>query len=138
MAAHEDGNDGFHLQMAMDWIASMEEHQKLSTSGQLVTFKVDGFKKRKGSKDAFFSPPFYTNPGGYRLAIKVFADGYGEGCSTDVAVFAFVLKGKGYKMALHWDCCCYAFEPVSGQEPPHWPDKLHTYWQSISWKQLGL
>ena len=101
MVTHETDNDTFHLQLAIDKIAVMEERQKSYMSGQLVAFRLNEFEKRKGKKDAFFSPPFYTNPGGYRLAIKVFANGYGEGCNANVAVFAFILKG-GHDQDVKW------------------------------------
>jgi TNF receptor-associated factor 4 len=98
MTAHETSSDEFHLNMAMDKIATME---KSLTSRQLVIFRLDNFKKMKSENDAYYSPTFYTGPCGYRLGIKVLPNGYGDGYSTNLAVFALVLKGD-YDRDLKW------------------------------------
>ena len=45
-------------------------------------------------KKEWYSPPFYTHPGGYKMCIKVDANGFDDGTDTYVSVFACLMKGK--------------------------------------------
>lgn len=98
MVVHESDNDNFHLNMALDKITAMESSL---ANRQPLTFVLEEFEKKRSESGAYFSPAFYTSPGGYRLAIKVLANGYGEGHGSDVAVFVFILKGN-YDRDLEW------------------------------------
>ena len=40
------------------------------------------------------SPPFYTSPGGYKMCIKVHADGSGDAADTHVSVYVYLMRGK--------------------------------------------
>lgn len=40
-----------------------------------------------------FSPPLYSGPGGYRLCIKVYTNGFGDGKGTHIAVFSYLMCG---------------------------------------------
>jgi TNF receptor-associated factor 4 len=59
----------------------------------LNTFKLTNYAKRKSNSDHVFSPPFYSSPGGYKLCIKVHANGIGEGKGTHLSVYAYLMRG---------------------------------------------
>ena len=66
---------------------------KKSASSQ-VTFKMAMFSQYKESKEMFCSPPFYTHQGGYKMCVRVDADGYGSGEGTHVSVAAYLMRGE--------------------------------------------
>ena len=66
-----------------------------------VTFRLPEYRKKKESKEVFQSPSFYTHPNGYHMALRVYANGCGDGEGTHVSVFARVLKGE-YDAGLKW------------------------------------
>ena len=43
---------------------------------------MTGYSKHKQSADSWFSRPFYTGPGGYKLCLRVEANGFGSGAGT--------------------------------------------------------
>ena len=97
MAAHKK-NDGLHLSKALNAVTEIQE--KVMT-GQSITFKVTGFQEKKDGNEIFTSPSFYTSPGGYYMAIHVYANGYNGCLDTHVSVFTVILKGK-YDTELGW------------------------------------
>ena len=67
----------------------------------LVTIKMDGFDelKKKGSK--WYSRPFYTGMGGYKMCLRVNANGCGAGRGTHVTVFTYLMRGE-FDSHLKW------------------------------------
>ena len=59
-----------------------------------VTFIMTDYSKHKESGDSWFSPPFYTSVGGYKMRLKVDANGIGPGKGTKISVFVQLLPGK--------------------------------------------
>ena len=57
-------------------------------------FKLMNFKTYKSESEEFYSPSFYTSRWGYKICIKVYANGNGSGKGTHVSVFACILKGE--------------------------------------------
>ena len=57
-------------------------------------FKMTNFNQHVSSEQKWYSPPFYTHPGGYKMCIKVYASGRGDGADTHVSVFASLMKGR--------------------------------------------
>ena len=55
---------------------------------------LDGFEKQKKSNESWFSPPFYTHLGGYRICLSVDTNGYGDGKGTHVSVFVCLMRGE--------------------------------------------
>ena len=49
------------------------------------------FSKRKQSKNQFYSPPFYTHQHGYKMCLRVVANGEGSGNDTHISVYAQIL-----------------------------------------------
>ena len=59
------------------------------------------FEEHKKAKDVWYSPPFYSHIGGYRMCLRVDANGNGTGTSTHVSVFVTLMRG-GHDDQLKW------------------------------------
>ena len=59
------------------------------------------FEKHKKNGDTWFSPPFYSHIGGYKLCIGVDANGTGSGAGTHVTVGVHMMRGE-YDDNLKW------------------------------------
>ena len=57
------------------------------------TFKLPSFTGKKANNKHFYSSPFYTSQNGYRICIRVDANGVGVSEGTHVSVFACLMKG---------------------------------------------
>ena len=69
--------------------------ESLSEPGVLPTeLTMTNFEQHKIDSDDWHSPPFYTNPQGYKMCLNVYANGYGEGKGTHVSVFACLMRGE--------------------------------------------
>ena len=126
MATHEQDTN-LHLSKALDTVVKLQDYitelqdsnTKLQSNmesatnelsivkkitlkyGKLITFKITRIQRRKYGNKLFISPSFYTSPGGYHMAIHVYANGNGIGVGTHVSVFTLILKGK-YDTELRW------------------------------------
>jgi len=78
----------------------MEEEQRVMKDDTVhcqtrsCVFKIPNFNQQKTSQEAWYSPPFYTHPRRYKMCIRVYANGYGDGEGTHVSVFAYLMQGK--------------------------------------------
>ena len=90
MAAHEQ-DDTVHLHMALDTINVLREDLK---NGEPIKFKLTDYQKRKERSECVNSPYYYISPNGYRMVIEVDTNGYGDGQSTHISVFARFVKGR--------------------------------------------
>ena len=52
------------------------------------------FSQHKTDDEEWFSQPFYSQPGGYKLCLRVDANGHGNGKGTHVSVYIFLMKGE--------------------------------------------
>ena len=100
MAAHED-NDKLHLRMAMDTTVQLKERIASLEKIKPLHFKLTEYQQRKNENKVAYSPSYYISPNGYRMKIRVDANGCGEGKGTHVSVFAQVVKGD-YDDQLKW------------------------------------
>ena len=55
---------------------------------------MTNFTKHKLSGDSWYSPPFYSGPGGYKLQLVVDVDGSSIAKGTHVSVFLYLMKGE--------------------------------------------
>ena len=60
----------------------------------LNVFKLTNFAERKSCNTSVFSPAVYSSPGGYKLCIKVYTNGLGNGYGTHISVFAYLMCGE--------------------------------------------
>ena len=99
MQGHEK-DDTFHLHLAIEAVNKQQKEMKVMAdnaiagqTGQCV-FKMPEYHQHKFSKQAWYSPPFYTHPGGYKICIRVDANGNGEGKNTHVSVYVYLMRGR--------------------------------------------
>ena len=64
----------------------------LSTTQSGAQFTISEYSKRKQFDNQYFSPPFTTSPQGYRLCLRVDANGSGKG--SHLSTFAYIMKGQ--------------------------------------------
>ena len=80
---------------------TLEAKNQALVKGEAITFSVTGYLRKKTGNEEFVSAPFYTHPGGYRMAIRVCVNGFNTGRGTHVSVHALLLGGK-YIARLKW------------------------------------
>ena len=66
-----------------------------------LVFKVDGYSSMKCNGETFSSRSFFTSPRGYKMNVKIYPDGEGEGKGGHVSVYVFILEGP-YDRNLSW------------------------------------
>ena len=66
-----------------------------------VDFVMDDFIEHKNKDDAWYSPPFYSHNGGYRMCLGIVANGNGRGKSTHVS-FLIHLMADDNDDKLQW------------------------------------
>ena len=66
-----------------------------------VDFYMKELQNFKMAGSQWFSDPFYTHPGGYKMCLSVFANGIGKGAGTFISVFANIMRGE-YDDQLSW------------------------------------
>ena len=59
------------------------------------------FEEHKKDGEDWHSPPFYTHPKGYKMCLRVYAGGNGNGANTHVSVYFTLMKGE-YDDQLKW------------------------------------
>ena len=84
----------------MDSTRTIKDNKTLKDEEPMV-FKMTGYNARKAAGTVFYSDSFYTSPGGYKMHIRVDADGDGSSHGTHVSVFAYLLEGA-YDAGLSW------------------------------------
>ena len=86
-------------------------------------FTLTEFTKRKQFNNEYCSPPFYSHPHGYKLCIRVVANGNGEGKDTRIKLSIIVNLMRGdYDNNLQW--------PFGGDiivELVNWKEDNHHY-----------
>ena len=90
-----------HTDLALDTVSSREEQHKTLSEGEAIVFKLPGYASNKEKNEKFKSTPFYTNPGGYKMCIRVYPNGLGAGQGTHVSFFCEQVQGC-YDDQLHW------------------------------------
>ena len=90
-------------------IESLEEQLNggdiTSYDGILIWKISDAMRKRRDAitkrKTYILSPPFFSGPRGYKMCIRVYLNGDGQGKGTHLSVFFTILKGP-YDALLPW------------------------------------
>ena len=62
---------------------------------------MTNFSTHKKSNEIWYSPPFYTSTDGYKLQMKVHANGCGDGKGTHVSLGVCLMKGE-HDQYLQW------------------------------------
>ena len=66
-----------------------------------VTIKMAGFDELKKKGTDWYSRPFYTGMGGYKMCLDVDANGSGIGRGTHISVFTLLMRGE-FDSHLKW------------------------------------
>ena len=72
--------------------------------GQLVApveLIMTDFEQHRKGDDEWFSPPFYTNPNGYKMCLKVAPNGWAEGKGTHISMYVHMMRGE-FDEQLKW------------------------------------
>ena len=81
----------------------MQQTQDIKSTPKLhqvnFCFTMDKFKRRKKKNEEWYSEPFYTHPGGYRMCVRIDANGFDD--NKFVSLFTCIMKGK-YDDELSW------------------------------------
>ena len=64
-------------------------------------FLMPRFAHIRSSGKPWYSPPFYSEPGGHKFCLRIDANGMLEGKQTHLSVWVYVMKGK-HDEALKW------------------------------------
>lgn len=85
-----------HLEMAVKKIALLTEELKPKDKVCLppVVFKMEEFEFHQDNDLEWDSPPFYTHPRGYKLYLKVYANGAGQYENTHLSIFVCLMHGE--------------------------------------------
>ena len=94
--------------LTMKLAALSEKHDSLSMKHEMLLrkekfiFKLSQYASKKEKNNIFFSTPFYTHPGGYKMRIKIYPNGSGyNNKGTYVSLFIELLPSQ-YDDQLHW------------------------------------
>ena len=69
-----------------------------------VTFTLDNFHERKDNNEIWLSPYFYSHKYGYKMQLKVYPNGTGEGAGTHISMFIVIVPGE-FDDLLTWPFC---------------------------------
>ena len=98
---HEKEDREKHLDLSLATIRLREEQHKTLSEGEAVIFQLPGYASKKEKNETFYSTPFYTHPGGYKMCVNVDANGYGDGKGSHVSAFFKLVDGH-YDTKLQW------------------------------------
>ena len=106
-------DDKFHFPLAVETILSMTKRIDEEVEKQLESrlekelekklmknadwnhvFKLSEFQKHKEDGTDWFSPPFFSYRGGYRMGIRVVAEGYDRAKHTHISVYTYLTHGR--------------------------------------------
>ena len=84
-----------------------------------VSFTMTGFQQKKVSNSSWYSPWFYTHPRGYKMCLRVDANGYGVRKNSHISVYLYMMRGE-YDDSLRWpfqgDITVQLLNQVGGSE----------------------
>ena len=89
-----------------------------------VPIIMEDFAKHKKSNDIWYSPPFYTHLGGYRIGLKVYANGFGIREGTHVSVYVYLMRGE-FDDHLKWPFHGDVLVQLKKTDPPHYQKYIY-------------
>ena len=96
MPSHEEDYVHIHLKLAINKMEDREQRMAAQPTSQSksVTLKMDKFTQLKQTGAKWFSPGFYTSPGGYKVCLAVIPNGDQTGRGTHISVYLCLLPGE--------------------------------------------
>ena len=89
-----------HLDLSLETAKLFSQLYQTLSEGEAVVFQLPEYASKKERNERFFSTPFYTHRGGYKMCIVIYPNGVGDSKGTDVSVYTKLLKGC-YDNQLH-------------------------------------
>ena len=96
MEKHQQQEDNHHLHLALQSVVV-----PTLSEGQSYAFELTDYTKKKENNEVFISDPFYTHHKGYKMCVKVYANGTGSGTGSNISASLCVLQGL-YDKKLKW------------------------------------
>ena len=99
-----EANDKPHLHFALDTIAKLQDDVHILQEGVQVApcvMKMADYSSLKSQEKPWLSPPFYTHPGGYKMCLKVHANGSSTAKGSHVSLYVYFMRGRN-DGALSW------------------------------------
>ena len=91
-----------HHSLALDMTVKLREIvRRLDTTLAPVTFALTQYKKKKDQDRVSVSPPFYTSPKGYHMAVEVHLGNGGSVENRQMFVYVSILEGQN-DLKLKW------------------------------------
>ena len=84
------------------------------------------FEEQKKAGNTWFSPPFYSHIGGYKMCLRVNANGHSDGKGTHITVGFHLMQGE-YDDQLKWPFCGDITIQLLNQrrDEGHWERTVH-------------
>lgn len=90
-------------------LADLEEYvrqQEISSYDGQLLWKISDYARKRndavtGQQVSFNSPFFYTSRQGYKMCVRLYLNGYGQGKGTHLSMFFVVMRGE-YDAGLDW------------------------------------
>jgi TNF receptor-associated factor 4 len=76
---------------------SFHSHLKVAP----VNLFLAEFTPKRKNNQIWKSGPFYTHPQGYKICLKIYTNGNGDGLGTHVSVFVYLMRGE-FDFNLKW------------------------------------
>ena len=89
-----------------------------------VDIIMDDFEQHMKRNDNWYSPPFYTHHGWYRMCLKVYANGAVQGKGTHVTVGVCLMRGE-FDDLLKWPFRGEVKIQLKKTDPPHYQMIIH-------------
>ena len=80
-------------------ISALQQSKQHSKHLNNFCFTMDSFNRHKKNNTEWYSEPFYTHPGGYKMCVRIDANGFND--SNFVSLFTCIMKGE-YDDELSW------------------------------------
>ena len=65
------------------------------------SFSMPDFEQKKSTDSSWYSTSFYTHPRGYKMCLRVEANGWKDGKNSHVSVYLYMMRGE-YDESLKW------------------------------------
>uniref|UniRef100_A0A1X7VPZ9 Uncharacterized protein n=1 Tax=Amphimedon queenslandica TaxID=400682 RepID=A0A1X7VPZ9_AMPQE len=101
---HNEESMKEHLQMAIKRVDTLQTKcagMKCAGCSSSQVLKMNNSSSYKYGNQVWYSPSFYTSPGGYKMMLCVYANGYGRGKGTHMSCYTVLVPGE-YDDVLGW------------------------------------
>ena len=107
-------NTWTHAHIGPQWL--VDPKGTLSSPYPPCHIVMPHFSQHKKDDDQWYSQPFYSSPGGYKLRLYVFANGYGDAKGTHITIFINLMRGEN-------------------DNHLQWPFEHHVTYGILNWKR---